>query len=175
MSRLGKKAIVIPSGVELKFQAGILSVKGPKGEIKKTLGEKISIEVTPEGVITKPLKESDVVMWGTVASHVMNMIEGVTKGFEKKLLLEGIGYKAEVKGDALVCALGFSHPVSLKIPAGLTLKSEKGSVLISGIDKDIVGAFASVIRSNKKPEPYKGKGFRYDGEVIKMKQGKKTV
>ena len=178
MSRLAKQPIKIPSGVEITFNDNTFSVKGPKGLIVKKVSEKANIEVKDGNVIVAFSPESSGAvksMAGTVASHVLNMIEGVTKGFEKKLILEGVGYKSEVKGKELVCALGFSHPVPIKIPEGLDVKSEKGNVIISGIDKELVGSFASYVRGQKKPEPYKGKGFRYSDEVINRKQGKKTV
>ncbi len=178
MSRLAKQPIQIPSGVEININAGVLSVKGPKGKIEKKISEKAHVEIK-DGHIVIPftMESSGTVksLAGTIASHVLNMIEGVTKGFEKKLILEGVGYKSDVKGKELVCALGFSHPVTLTIPEGLEVKSEKGTVTISGIDKELVGSFAAFVRGQKKPEPYKGKGFRYSDEVINRKQGKKTV
>ena len=105
----------------------------------------------------------------------MNMIDGVNKPFERKLIIEGIGFKGEVKGEEIVFALGFSHPVKIKIPKGLKVVSEKGALTVSGPDKDLVGQFAATLRALKKPEPYKGKGIRYSDEVIRRKQGKKTV
>jgi len=114
-------------------------------------------------------------MLGTYAAHLKNMIRGVVAPFEKKLIIEGIGFKAEVKGGELVLALGFTHPVKIKIPDGLKVSSEKGAISVSGSDKEAVGQFAAAVRALKKPEPYKGKGIRYDGEVIRRKQGKKTV
>ncbi|MFA6463700.1 MAG: 50S ribosomal protein L6 [Candidatus Paceibacterota bacterium] len=178
MSRLAKQPILIPSGVEITINANVISVKGPKGLIEKKVSEKANVEVKDGNVIVAFSPESSGTvksMAGTVASHVLNMIEGVTKGFEKKLILEGVGYKSEVKGKELVCALGFSHPTIIAIPEGLEVKSEKGNILISGIDKEVVGSFAAFVRSQKKPEPYKGKGFRYSDEVVNRKQGKKTV
>jgi large subunit ribosomal protein L6 len=178
MSRLAKQPILIPSGVEITIDANILSVKGPKGKIEKKINEKANVEIK-DGHIVIPftMESSGTVksLAGTIASHVLNMIEGVTKGFEKKLILEGVGFKADIKGKELVCALGFSHPVPITIPEGLEVKSEKGVVTISGIDKELVGSFAAFVRGQKKPEPYKGKGFRYSDEVINRKQGKKTV
>ncbi len=178
MSRLAKQPILIPSGVEITVNSNILSVKGPKGKIEKKINEKANVEIK-DGHIVIPftMESSGTVksLAGTIASHVLNMIEGVTKGFEKKLILEGVGFKADIKGKELVCALGFSHPVPMTIPEGLEVKSEKGIVTISGIDKELVGSFAAFVRGQKKPEPYKGKGFRYSDEVINRKQGKKTV
>ncbi|MEI6478739.1 MAG: 50S ribosomal protein L6 [bacterium] len=178
MSRLAKQPILIPSGVEITINEGLLSVKGPKGKIEKKISRKADVVVKDGHVVIafSPESSGEVKsMAGTVASHVLNMIEGVTKGFEKKLILEGVGFKSDVKGKELICALGFSHPVTIAIPEGLEVKSEKGTISISGIDKELVGSFGAYVRSQKKPEPYKGKGFRYSDEVINRKQGKKTV
>jgi large subunit ribosomal protein L6 len=112
---------------------------------------------------------------GTYASHVRNMLKGVTEGFSKKLIVEGVGYKWDVQGKTLNLALGFSHPVKVAIPEGLTVVAEKGTLTISGHDKEVIGQFAADIRALKKPEPYKGKGIRYEGEVIRRKQGKKAA
>jgi large subunit ribosomal protein L6 len=114
-------------------------------------------------------------LWGTYGSHIANMVAGVNKPFEKKLILEGIGYKSEVKGDKIVFALGFSHPVEVLIPSGIKVTAEKNNITVSGIDKEEVGKFTANIRALKKPEPYKGKGMRYADEVVKRKQGKKSV
>ncbi len=178
MSRLAKQPIEIPVGVEMLYASGKISVKGSKGSIEKNIDKRVMLEIKDGKVavtLSPELQVENAAISGTVASHVMNMIEGVTKGFEKKLILEGVGFKSEVKGKELVCALGFSHPVTIKIPDGLEVKSEKGVITISGIDKELVGGFAARVRDNKKPEPYKGKGFRYDKEVIHRKQGKKSV
>jgi len=140
-------------------------------KIKKSFIEVASTEqssLAKENNFTKAL-------WGTYASHIKNMIKGVNDGFEKKLILEGVGYKSQVSGNKLVLALGFSHPVEVEIPAGLTIKAEKNILTTSGIDKELVGAFSAKVRALKKPEPYKGKGFRYSDEVIRRKQGKKSV
>ncbi len=177
MSRIGKKIIAIPAGTEVTLVNGVLTVKGPQGTLSKNF--KNDIEVTIENsqvtLMPKTMSLENRALWGTYASHVMNMVSGVTTPFVKKLILEGIGYKSEVKGTNLVMALGFSHPVNIPIPATLKVTAEKNIITISGIDKEVVGEFAANIRSLKKPEPYKGKGMRYDGEVIKRKQGKKTA
>ena len=115
------------------------------------------------------------VLWGTIASHIGNMIEGVNTPFVKKLLVEGVGYKWEVKGDKLTLNLGFSHPLELKIPAVVKVVIEKGVFVATSIDKDALGQFAAYVRSFRKPEPFKGKGIRYEGEVIRRKEGKKTA
>jgi len=177
MSRLGKKPIIIPTGTEIKIAPTEVVVKGPLGELKKRYDSIIKIEVKDNQVILTPVRKSLEMsaLWGTIASHIMNMIEGVNKPYEKKLVIEGIGYKAEIKGEDIILNLGFSHQIKIKIPKGLKLTSEKGVVSVSGIDKDLVGRFAAEIRALKKPEPYKGKGVHYSDEIVKRKEGKKTA
>jgi large subunit ribosomal protein L6 len=177
MSRLAKKPILVPEKTEIKILDGVVSVKGPLGELKKSYSSKVKIALTPEGVMVTAdkLNPETKSFLGTYVSHIRNMIKGVNSGFSKKLIIEGIGFKAEVKGAELILNLGFSHPVKVLIPAGLKVVVEKGAMTVSGFDKELVGEYAAKIRSLKKPEPYKGKGIRYEGEVIKMKQGKKTV
>ncbi len=177
MSRVGKKIIEIPAKTEVSLADGLLTVKGPKGELKKQFKTVVSIKIDGSQITLNPEKKdlATMALWGTYASHIMNMIEGVNAGFVTKLILEGIGYKAEVVGASLNMALGFSHPVKVVIPEGITVTSEKGLVTISGADKEAVTQFAAQVRALKKPEPYKGKGFRYEGEIIKRKQGKKAA
>lgn len=177
MSRLGKKTIIIPATTEVTISDEVISVKGPLGSLSLDTHPKVKIEKTEEGILVSPRSKDlhSQAMWGTYASHVRNMIEGVTKGYITKLIIEGIGFKADVKGEEIVMALGFSHPVKVAIPAGIKVTIEKGVVTINGIDKNAVGQFAAKIRSLKKPEPYKGKGIRYEGEVIRRKQGKKSA
>ncbi len=178
MSRIAKTPIAIPANTEVKVVDNFITVKGPKGELKKAYrSNSVNIDVA-DNAVTLTLKKTDIesrALWGTYASHLRNMLEGVNTPFVKKLILEGIGYKAEVQGTTLKMALGFSHPVNVEIPAGLTVTSEKGTITITGIDKETVGQFAASLRSMKKPEPYKGKGFRYEGEIIRRKQGKKAA
>jgi large subunit ribosomal protein L6 len=152
-------------------------VKGPKGTLQKPVSRFVTIEVGPEGVqvARKGMSIESRAAVGTYASHVRNMLKGVTEGFTKKLLVEGVGFKWEVQGKTLKLALGFSHPVVVEIPEGLAVVAEKGTLTISGFDKEAVGQFAADIRALKKPEPYKGKGIRYEGEVIRRKQGKKAA
>ncbi|HYC34454.1 MAG TPA: 50S ribosomal protein L6 [Candidatus Paceibacterota bacterium] len=171
MSRLAKKPINVPAGVEVKTSKDSVSVKGSKGELTRPVSSEVEIKI--EGSEISVSGTGPIV--GTFVSHIVNMIEGVTKGFEKKLQIEGIGYKGELKGKEMVFALGFSHPVTVTIPEGLSATIEKGIITISGIDKEAVGAFAAKIRDYKKPEPYKGKGIRYVGEHVEIKQGKKSV
>ena len=177
MSRIAKKPISIPEKTDVNYSSGILTVKGPLGEIKKTFRNEIEIKVENNEITLTPIRQSlDVLaLWGTYASHIRNMLEGVHKAFEKKLIVEGIGFKSDVKGSELHLALGFSHPVMRPIPKDLKVTAEKNVITVSGIDIEKVGQFVAQIRSLKKPEPYKGKGIRYSDEVIRRKQGKKSV
>ncbi|MFZ2072153.1 MAG: 50S ribosomal protein L6 [Minisyncoccia bacterium] len=177
MSRIGKQEIEIPTGVEVSKNGAVLTVKGPKGTLTKIFRDDIDIKIADK-LITLNVKRNDKFsksLWGTYASHIKNMIAGVQTPYQKKLILEGVGFKSEVKGKEFHFALGFSHPVIIKIPEGITATAEKNNITITGIDKELVGSFAASVRSLKKPEPYKGKGMRYEGEVIRRKQGKKTA
>lgn len=181
MSRLGKKPIVLPSGVTAAFAGGVLTMKGSKGEIARAFTDDVTLTLaaTENGseITLAPAQESNYTraLWGTYAAHIYNMIQGVTEGFTKKLEIEGVGYRAEIKGSMLGLMVGFSHPVSIPIPAGITVSVEKNVVTISGIDKDAVGQFAAIVRLAKPPEPYKGKGIHYEGEYILRKQGKRAT
>lgn len=177
MSRLGKQPIVLPAGVSATFADGVLTVKGSRGELSRSFTKEVTLSVADNAITLAPAKETGtaLALWGTYAAHVHNMIAGVTEGFQKKLQVEGVGYRAEMKGDALSVVVGFSHPVLLKIPAGLTVSVEKNVITVAGNDKDAVGQFAAVIRDVKKPEPYKGKGIRYEGEYVLRKQGKRAT
>jgi large subunit ribosomal protein L6 len=177
MSRIGKQEIQIPKGVEVKKDGFILSVKGPKGTLTKIFRDDITITIKAD-LITLNTNRNDKFsksLWGTYASHIKNMIKGDETPYQKKLILEGDGFKSEVKGKEFVFVLGFSHPVIVKIPEGITATAEKNNITITGIDKELVGSYAASIRALKKPEPYKGKGMRYEDEVIRRKQGKKTA
>jgi len=181
MSRIGKQEILIPAGVKVVLSksslGNSLSVTGPKGTLTKTFRDDVVITVSSKDVVLT-IKRNDKFsksLWGTYASHIKNMIKGVETPYQKKLILEGVGFKSEVKGKEFNFALGFSHPVIVKIPEGITATAEKNNITISGIDKELVGSFTAAIRALKKPEPYKGKGMRYEDEVIRRKQGKKTV
>ena len=177
MSRIGKQQIQIPAGVEVTFDAHAVRVKGPLGELVRALRNEIAFK-TENNIITSEPRRNDKFsrsLWGTYMSHLKNMIAGVVTPFSKRLLVEGVGFKWEVKGADLVMALGFSHPVIKTIPSGLTVLAEKGALTITGIDKEAVALFANQIRSMKKPEPYKGKGIRYSDEVVRRKQGKKSA
>lgn len=177
MSRIAKKPITIPEKTEVKVQNGILTVKGPLGELTRPIVSDIIIEVSPTEIVVKKAKDviANEAMLGTTTSILKNMIAGVTTLYTKKLMLDGIGFKADVKGEDLVMSLGYSHQVILKIPKGVKVVPEKGAIVFSGMDKEVVGRFAAEVRSKRKPEPYKGKGFHYDTEIIKRKQGKKSV
>lgn len=179
MSRLGKKPIEIPTGVEVKKIDGKISVKGPLGCIERSFRNliDISIESADKNIKLKPRKKDKLSMdlWGTYVSHLKNMITGVVSGFSKTLIIEGIGYKAMMDGRDLVLSLGLSHPVKVTSPSSLEIKTEKNKITISGIDKELVGQITATIRALKKPEPYKGKGIRYEEEIIKRKAGKKAA
>ena len=183
MSRIGKQEILIPAGVKVTNNGGTLTVTGPKGTLNKIFRDDITIAITDK-VVNLNIKRNDKFsksLWGTYASHIKNMIAGVQAPYQKKLVLEGVGFKSEVKparaggGKEFHFALGFSHPVIVLIPEGITATADKNNITIAGIDKELVGSFTATIRALKKPEPYKGKGMRYEGEVIRRKQGKKTV
>ena len=169
---------MIPPKTEVAISAGLVRVKGPLGELSRPFRpEDVSIAVVDGGVTVIPKRETKVArsLWGTYASHIDNMIKGVNQVFQKKLILEGVGYRMEVRGNDLVLSVGFSHPVTLPIPEGVSVSVEKSELTIAGFDKEAVGQFAANVRATKKPEPYKGKGIRYSDEVIRRKQGKRAV
>lgn len=177
MSRIGKQPITIPQGVEIGVAGSTVTVKGPLGLVTRHFRPEIDIAVEGNSISLKPVKTTlfTRALWGTYGAHLRNMIEGVQKHFEKQLIVEGVGFRSEVSGGALNLSLGFSHPVKIPIPSSLTVTAEKNVVTIKGVDREEVGRFAALIRAVKKPEPYKGKGIRYSAEVIRRKEGKKTV
>lgn len=182
MSRIAKKPIIIPAKTEASFAAGVMTVKGPLGELKKNFRDDVSVTITANPTGAKEVALATTrntlqakAMIGTYASHLRNMIAGVNKPYEKKLIVEGIGFKADVKGKDLVLNVGFSHQINVPIPTDLKVVSDKTGVTISGIDCEKVGQFAAAVRAMKKPEPYLGKGIRYSDEVIRRKQGKKAA
>jgi large subunit ribosomal protein L6 len=178
MSRIGKKPIEIPQTVKIEFNGQDLKVSGPKGELKMIIHQDIKAEVKDGKIFVLPkrnLIKSARGLWGLYRALIFNMIEGVTKGFEKKLEIEGVGFKAAVAGDELVLNLGFVNPVKIKNPEGINFSVEKNVVTISGINKQLVGEISAIIRKTKKAEPYKGKGIKYQGEKIRRKEGKKVV
>lgn len=175
MSRIGKKPIAIPSGVTVTAGNSEVSAKGPKGSLNLPLHPRITVKTEDNNVkveVKNPQLQEDRALWGLYRALVANLVKGVTEGFEKKLEINGVGYRASVSGKKLVLALGFSHPVELEIPEGLNVAVEKNIMIISGIDRQLVGQFAAVVRSQKIPEPYKGKGIRYIDEVVRRKAGK---
>ena len=175
MSRIGKKPVVIPPGVKAELKGSSLSVTGPKGTLQIEMHPKVKV-VMAENEITVDIadKESkkEKSLWGLSRALINNLVEGVTKGFEKKLEVNGVGFKVQVTGQKIVMSLGFSHPVEVEIPKDLTVTVDKNVISISGADKQKVGQFAAEIRELKKPEPYKGKGIRYIDEVVRRKAGK---
>jgi large subunit ribosomal protein L6 len=177
MSRIGKQPIIIPSAVTVAIQSGVVSVTGPKGTLKLSVPGEIAV-VQEANVITvsraHETRQSRK-LWGTIRALIANMVEGVTAGFEKKLEIEGVGYRATQAGKNLELALGFSHPVKIEAQDGIDFKVEKNVITVSGISKEDVGRVAANIRALKKPEPYKGKGIHYIGEVIRRKAGKKAT
>lgn len=181
MSRIGKQILTIPSGttVSIATEKGVqvVTVKGSLGELVREFNPDIEIVIEDNTVTSKPKKETIFLrsLWGTYMSHLKNMIEGVTNGFKKVLIIQGIGFKVQLAGDKLTFNLGFSHPIEMKVPKGITVLVEKNVMTLTSFDKELLGQFADKIVSLKRPEPYKGKGIKYEGQVIKIKQGKKTV
>lgn len=188
MSRIGKKLISIPPGVEIKIDPSIdsgragqtVAVKGPKGELKRQLPKVLSVEVAEGMISVKPrgdvgLDKEVLSLWGLGRAMIASMIVGVTEGFKKELEFNGVGFKAQVKGSDLELILGYTNPVLIKGPAGVTFQVEKGTITVSGIDKEMVGHVAAQIRAARLPEPYKGTGIKYKEEVIRRKAGKKAV
>ncbi len=178
MSRIGKQQLEVPANTTVDFIGGVFTVKGPLGTLSKVFTtDTIDVAIKDNIVSFTPKTDTPFsrALWGTYASHVKNMIAGVNTPYVRKLILEGVGFKSDVKGSDLHLALGFSHPVIVSIPEGLTVTAEKNNLTVTGINKELVGAFTAKVRSLKKPEPYKGKGFRYDDEVIRRKAGKKTA
>lgn len=178
MSRIGKKIITLPEKVSVESRDGLVMVKGPKGELSFRLPQELKISNEGAGVSVEVWDKSadrNNALWGTARSIIDSMIKGVVDGYEKKLELEGVGFKAQVQGDKLILNIGFSHPVEIKAPPGIVFKVEKNTILVSGVDKFLVGEVAAAVRRLKKPEPYKGKGVRYLGEIIRRKAGKKAT
>lgn len=177
MSRIGKKPIAIPDNVAVKIEGNLIMVKGPKGELFKKIPPEIKIELKDGQIVVFPIvqtKKTDA-LWGLTRALIFNLVKGVTEGYEKKLEIEGIGYKALVQGNKLILSLGFSHPVEIETPEGIKFQVEKNIIIVSGSDKELVGRVAANIRKKKKPEPYKGKGIKYFGEIVRRKAGKKAV
>lgn len=175
MSRVGKKPVVIPSGVKVEKKDLTLTVTGPKGTLVLELHPKVIVTVSEKEVLVDVAgkeNKKEKALWGLFRALIQNLVDGVTKGFEKKLEVVGVGFKVAVQGTKIVMALGFSHPVEVEIPKGLTVTADKNTISISGADKQLVGQFAAEVRELKKPEPYKGKGIKYSDEVVIRKAGK---
>ena len=178
MSRIGKLPIILPQGTEAKISDKTVTIKGPKGELKEAIhkiaivtmnGQEISVSVANQ----EDKKEKS--LWGLTRSLIYNMVVGVNSGYEKKLEINGVGYRASVSGDAVVLNLGYSHPINFSLPAGIVAKVEKNIITIQGIDKQLVGETAAQIRRLRKPEPYKGKGIKYSDEIVRRKAGKTSA
>ena len=176
MSRIGKKPVALPSGVTATVDGQTVRVKGPKGELSLTLVDDVTVELGPDGISVGPrqLDKRGRAMWGLSRSLVANLVTGVSKGFERRLEINGVGYRAAVQGRNLNLSLGYSHDVVYPIPEGISVTAARPTELVvAGIDKQRVGQVAAEIREFRPPEPYKGKGVRYDNEVIRRKEGKK--
>ena len=176
MSRIGKKPVALPKGVTASVDGQTVKVKGPKGELSVKLVPDVSATLQDGGISVMPHEgaERGPQMWGLSRTLVNNLVTGVTQGFTQKLEIQGVGYRAAVQGKVVNLQLGFSHDVPYPIPAGITITTEKPTMIsVSGIDKQLVGQVAAEIRSWRPPEPYKGKGVRYEGEYVRRKEGKK--
>ena len=174
MSRIGKKPVTVPKGVTVNVKDGQLAVKGPKGELKRPFPS--NVKMTTEGdklVLTRDGESREErTNHGMARSHLANMVKGVSEGWVRELEINGVGYRAEVKGESLNMVLGYSHPIDYKLPKGVAAKVEKNRIILSGSDKEVLGQTASELRAMRLPEPYKGKGVKYVEEVIRRKAGK---
>lgn len=179
MSKIGKKPIALPAGVQVNLAGGMLTVKGAKGTLQKEVPATITVTVADNevmvGLHTENPSRAERAQWGLWRALINNMITGVSEGWQKSLEFQGVGYKAVVKGANLELSLGYSHPITVSAPEGVTFSVDKSTITVSGIDKEAVGHVAAEIRSQRLPEPYKGSGIRYSDEVIKRKAGKKAA
>ncbi|MEI6288280.1 MAG: 50S ribosomal protein L6 [bacterium] len=175
MSRIGKQPVIIPAGVDVNIDGKVITVKGPKGQLTQVIHDHVLLKIVDNQVIVNIKDESDRsqgALWGLFARLIKNMVTGVTVGFEKKLEINGIGFKAAVNGKVLTLNVGFSHPVEFPFPDGTDIRVEGNAIIVSGNDKQVVGETAAKIRRIKKPEPYKGKGIKYADEQVRRKAGK---
>jgi len=174
MSRIGRKILPLPKGVTLSQKPGLVSVKGPKGELSKAIPTGVSIKTEADKitVVRADDERQNRAKHGLMRAHLANMVKGVTDGWTRELEINGVGYRAEVAGDTMTMALGYSHPVVFKLPKGVAAKVDKNNIILNSIDKDLLGATAAKIREIRPPEPYKGKGIKYVEEVIRRKVGK---
>jgi len=182
MSKIGKKPIQLPAGVTAQIQAGVMTVKGSKGQLTRNVPSMLTVTIDPQHIELTPTTKAVgknskevMMMWGLYRALIQNMVTGTSEGFQKVLEFQGVGFKANVKGSDLELNLGFSHPVVYKAPEGIAFKVEKNVITVSGMDREVVGQVAAEIRAKRKPEPYKGSGIRYAGEVVRRKAGKKAV
>lgn len=176
MSRIGNRIITIPAGVTVELVDNVVTVKGPKGELTQAMLKDITMKQEDNKIILERKNEAAKAMHGTMNALVNNMIIGVTKGYEKGLEIVGVGYRFNVQGSKLVISAGYSHPVNIEVPKGITVESVSNTeITVKGIDKVLVGEFAANIRKVRQPEPYKGKGIRYKDEHIRRKEGKKAA
>ena len=178
MSRIGKKPIQIIDGVEVTLKGKELAVKGPKGSLSMMVLREIDVVIEGKEIKLTPKKTDDNksnAFWGLTRTLISNMIDGVSKGYDKKLEVNGVGFKSRVEGKDLILDVGFSHPIKVTAPEGIDFKAEKNVITVSGIDKGLVGQVSASIRRVRKPEPYKGKGIKYQAEILKKKVGKKTA
>ncbi len=177
MSRIGKQPIAVPDGVEVSIEPELVKVKGPKGELSERKSREIEVrQENGEVVVTRPTDRGEHrALHGLTRSLIANMVEGVTNGFEKRLEIQGVGYRAQLQGNKLVLALGYSHPVEMDAPNGIDFEVPQPTrVVVRGISKQVVGEVAANIRKQRPPEPYKGKGIRYEGEYVMRKVGKRA-
>lgn len=177
MSKIGKQPIDIPEGVDFQIKEDFVIVKGPQGEIKISVFPEIKIEMREKQIFLTPNSDSRKTnaLWGLSRAIFANAVLGAKNGFSKQLEIHGVGYRASVSGNKIILSLGFSHPVEIEAPEGISFKVEKNIITVSGVNKEVVGRMAAIIRLKRKPEPYKGKGIRYVGEVVRRKAGKKAV
>jgi large subunit ribosomal protein L6 len=178
MSRIGSKPVKVPNNVEVSIKGEEFFAKGPKGQASLVIHRVVKVDQKDKEIIVEVKNHEEIeqkALWGTFRMLIANLIEGVEKGYEKRLEINGTGYKAAISGKKLVMELGYSHPVELEILEGLEVKVDKNIIIVSGIDKQLVGEFSARIRSKRKVEPYKGKGIRYVNEYVRRKVGKKAV
>jgi len=175
MSRIAKNPIELPKGIEFQHSDGVVHVKGPKGSLEMNLHPGVGVSVEEGSLQVAPHNDADMAMAGTMRALIANMVEGVDSGFERKLSLVGVGYRAAVQGSSLNLQLGFSHPVNFEIPEGVSIEApSQTEIIVKGSDKQLVGQVAAKIRAYRPPEPYKGKGVRYADERVIMKEAKKA-
>ena len=177
MSRIGNRVLTIPEGVNVTLENDTITVKGPKGSLDFPISKSVIVKIDGNALTVETTDKADSnVMQGTTNAIIKNMIKGVSEGFEKGLEIIGVGYRFQVQGNVLTVNAGYSHPVKMTVPAGLTVEAVSNTeIVVKGINKELVGEFAANIRKVRKPEPYKGKGIRYKGEVVRRKEGKKAA